>query len=90
MSFSAKSRASDSDVVPTVFVYNEPGINGKNGLINNEPSWQCCDGVRDVYNENANLLSIVKHLIDNGEKYILNNEIKSFKDPEALRRSLDI
>ncbi len=67
---------------PTVFVYNEHGINGNTNIKN--------DGVGDDKNENANLLSIVKHLIDQGEQYILDREIQSFVDPEVLKQSLDV
>ena len=59
------------ELTPTVFVYNEPGINGKDSKDN----WKCCDGVGDERNENANLLSIVQYLIDQDENYILNREI---------------
>ena len=72
------------ELKPTVFVYNEPGINGTENIENDG------DGVGDDKNENANLLSIVKHLIDQGEQYILDREIQSFVDPEVLKQSLDV
>ena len=70
------------DLTPTVFVYNEHGINGNKNIDN--------DGVGNDTNENANLLSIVKYLIDKGENYILNREIQSFRDPEDLKKKLDV
>lgn len=91
MSFSAKSRASDFNAVPTVFVYNEPGINGKDGLQNGLQSWECCDGVQDIYNENANLLSIVQHLIVNEEYPLkLDRSIDSLRDHKVLAEKLDV
>ena len=56
--FKSAPSAFGEDLIPTVFVYNEPGINGKD-----QGTWQKEDGVRDHYNENANLLSIVQYLI---------------------------
>ena len=78
-----QSPFSGDDLTPTVFVYNEQWINGK------EESGKE-DGVGDPMNENANLLSIVQYLIEQGEQYNLNREIQSFVDPEVLKQSLDM
>ena len=80
--FKSAPSAFGEDLIPTVFIYNEHGINGN---VNIES-----DGVGDDKNENANLISIVKYLIDQGEKYILDREIQSFRDHEALKQSLDV
>ena len=79
---SKQSPFAGDDLTPTVFVYNEHGINGT-VKINK-------DGVTDPMNENANLLSIAQHLIDKGEKYILSREIQSLRDPEFLKQKLDV
>ena len=80
--FKSAPSAFGENLIPTVFIYNEHGINGN---VNIES-----DGVGDDKNENANLISIVKYLIDQGEKYILDREIQSFRDHEALKQSLDV
>ena len=72
-------------LIPTVFVYNEPGINGY------EEGWREKDGVGDTANENANLLSIVQHLIVNeGKGYRLDRSIQSMLDHEKIKESLDV
>lgn len=88
---SKQSPFAGDDLTPTVFVYNEPGINGKDEIfINGEITWRCCDGIKDRYNENANLLSIVQHLIDEKEPYKLDNSIRSFRDHNTLAEKLDV
>ena len=77
-------RGNDLNDTPTVFVYNEPGINGK------AENWQNGDGVGDHYNENANLLSIVQYLVDNNYPFKLDRSIDSLLDHDVLAEKLDV
>ena len=72
------------ELSPTVFVYNEPGINGKS------ETWQNGDGVGDHFNENANLLSIVQYLVDNDYPFKLDRSIDSLLDHDVLAEKLDV
>jgi hypothetical protein len=59
----------------TIAVFNQPGLNG--------------GGVGDSSDENANLLSIIQKSIDDGEDYVINNNIVNFTDTANLQAQLN-